>query len=316
KDVVHIIIRSADVLYGSVYFYDFKTNEYVVKYRNGVPKKEFLRHVKEKNSLIGLLKDREGPVLCRDLDRWALDSKSKTMKEASITARKLDGDLILPIIVDNLLGFIVLGEKCTGESYSIADWNTFELVTYSVSMAVHNIMLSEEAIIDSLTGLYNKKHFFEQLREEIPSAIRYNEQLSLIILDIDYFKKYNDKYGHQYGDEVLKQITNCITNEVRPDDLVCRYGGDEIILILPNTDQKGAKVLAERLRKAVKTKLGLKEPITISMGISALKSEGTLKEYNTEQIEKELIDKADKALYISKQHGRDKLSISDKLILK
>ncbi len=167
--------------------------------------------------------------------------------------------------------------------------------------------LRELSIKDGLTDLYNHRYLQDLLEKELPRVERYSHVLSIIMVDIDHFKSVNDTYGHPQGDIVLRAIADIFQETVRKPDTVARYGGEEFIIILPETDIKGAVVLAERLRKLVeKRKMKLEEKIisiTISLGVT------TYEPAKGRKSKAEIMDAADKALYNSKQTGRNKLSI-------
>jgi diguanylate cyclase (GGDEF)-like protein len=167
--------------------------------------------------------------------------------------------------------------------------------------------LREFAIKDGLTSLYNHRHFQEIMDKEILRVERYSHILSLIMIDIDYFKKINDTYGHPKGDVVLRSIAEVFENTIRKSDAAARYGGEEFAIMLPETDIKGAVILAERLRQMVeKMELNMGDKmvrITISIGVTAYDPAKGRK------TKAEIIDAADKALYNSKKTGRNKLSI-------
>ncbi len=167
-----------------------------------------------------------------------------------------------------------------------------------------NRQLQEMANRDGLTGLYNHRYFHEQLSNDFLRARRYHESLSCVLLDIDYFKKFNDTYGHQTGDVILSTLGRLIQDSIRDSDLAARYGGEEFALILYYTDGPAAFYLAERLRRRVedhefreKTKT---LRITISAGISTFPQEEI-------QDSNELIEGADKALYLAKEKGRNRV---------
>ncbi|MBI5665142.1 MAG: GGDEF domain-containing protein [Nitrospirae bacterium] len=167
--------------------------------------------------------------------------------------------------------------------------------------------LREVAIKDGLTNLYNHRHFQDTMDKEIVRGERYSHVLSLIMIDIDYFKKINDTYGHAQGDIVLRAIADIFEQTVRKPDTTARYGGEEFAIILPETDIKGTITLAERLRQLVEkleVKLGDKiVKVTISMGVT------TYDPARGRRTKAAIIDAADKALYNSKKTGRNKLSI-------
>jgi diguanylate cyclase (GGDEF)-like protein/PAS domain S-box-containing protein len=163
-----------------------------------------------------------------------------------------------------------------------------------------NARLSTLATIDGLTGLKNHRVFQEQLEIEFRRARRYQLPLSLLMLDVDHFKLYNDTYGHLAGDEVLQHVARLLTLVARQTDFVCRYGGEEFAVILPNTPADGALALAERYRTAIASENWAFRPITISIGVASLTPEI--------QYRAELIEKADRALYHSKQNGRNRIT--------
>ena len=164
-----------------------------------------------------------------------------------------------------------------------------------------NKILQELAIKDGLTNLYNHKHVHEILDANIKLSKRYSRSLSLIMLDIDNFKRVNDTYGHQFGDEVLAQVAKTIKSTVRESDVVGRYGGEEFIIVLPETDANEALVLAERIRKEIESfKYKDNISITVSGGISKLKE-------NAEQ----LIYDADKLLYKAKHTGKNRIEYAN-----
>ncbi len=160
------------------------------------------------------------------------------------------------------------------------------------------------ATIDGLTELYNHRYFQDTLKNTIEIAKRYEQPFSLIITDIDFFKKINDTYGHQAGDAILKQVAQVLKRNSRSTDVVCRYGGEEMSIILPNTNAEEATFNAERLRKAVEEKefqVNSSETtnITISIGVATFPD-------NAEEAQ-DLIEFADKGLYIAKENGRNKV---------
>lgn len=160
------------------------------------------------------------------------------------------------------------------------------------------------ATIDGLTELYNHRYFQDTLRKQMDIARRYNQSFSLIIADIDFFKKFNDTYGHQAGDAVLRQVAQILKNNSRATDYVCRYGGEEMSIILPNTSAEEAMNHANRLCKAIAEKpFHLTPvdvaPVTISLGVSTFPENA--------QTPQDLIEWADKGLYYAKEHGRNQV---------
>ena len=154
--------------------------------------------------------------------------------------------------------------------------------------------LVDLAVRDGLTGLFNRRYFNELISAEVSRLKRYPAAVSLLMLDIDNFKNYNDTQGHPAGDVLLKDAAKVFRNSVRPSDVVCRYGGEEFIIILPQTDKSAAKIVAERLRVQV----GLYLPATVSIGIASIPEDA--------QEIVPLIEKADNALYQAKKTGKNK----------
>jgi diguanylate cyclase (GGDEF)-like protein len=187
-----------------------------------------------------------------------------------------------------------------------------ETITNQVSVAMDNARLFEQvqlmAITDALTGIYNRRYFFTVGDNEMARAQRYGSNLSLIMLDIDHFKKVNDEFGHLVGDQTLVMITQACSNELRKIDILCRYGGEEFVILLPETSRDEAIIAAERIRKSIEEqKLTLdgdrEVKVTVSIGVSEFGQEtGTLKE---------LIDEADQALYRAKEEGRNCVRVFD-----
>ncbi|HDS1736819.1 PleD family two-component system response regulator [Pseudomonas sp. BP8] len=173
-----------------------------------------------------------------------------------------------------------------------------------------NLMLQRLMNSDGLTGLSNRRHFDEYLELEWRRAIREQQQISLLMIDVDYFKAYNDSFGHLAGDEALRQVAGAIRGSCsRPSDLPARYGGEEFALVLPNTSPGGARLIAEKLRQTV---LGLNIPhtapsadarLTVSIGLATV----------TPSIGsqcRQVISAADKGLYLAKNSGRNQVGIA------
>jgi len=171
------------------------------------------------------------------------------------------------------------------------------LFEYQLGLEVANAKLKELAVTDGLTGVKNRTAFDEKLAEEYDRATRYNHPLSILLLDVDHFKLFNDEFGHPAGDDALRTVAETLQTTARTIDFVARYGGEEFAVILPDTDYAGATVLAERCRRAVAGEAWDKRTVTISIGVATLMSE-TL---NADM----LIEQADEALYRSKQKGRN-----------
>ncbi|HFC98671.1 MAG TPA: GGDEF domain-containing protein [Thermosulfurimonas dismutans] len=169
-----------------------------------------------------------------------------------------------------------------------------------------NEKLRRLSITDGLTGLYNHRYFQERLREEFERARRYRRSLSLILLDLDHFKRVNDRYGHLVGDQVLRGVAEVIQHNIRKSDIPARYGGEEFAIIAPETDLQGASTLGERIREEVARQEfsygDQKFSITVSLGVANIFPAAS------DKTPRDLIEAADKALYYSKTQGRNRLT--------
>jgi len=163
------------------------------------------------------------------------------------------------------------------------------------------------AKIDGLTNIFNYKYFFDSLENELERAQRYNRELSLLMMDIDHFKKVNDTFGHRAGDHILKHLARIFVSRSRRVDYVCRYGGEEFAIILPEVDAMGAHKFASMLRKEISSHIFAFEqdeiPITISIGVADI-MEGI-------QSTDDLVEMADRRLYRAKEGGRNRVVSTD-----
>lgn len=186
-----------------------------------------------------------------------------------------------------------------------------ELESQRQQLEEANKLLEELATRDGLTGLKNHRSLTERLQEEWSRALRYSTPLSVLMLDIDRFKKFNDDFGHLAGDEVLQNVASLLQKMARETDFVARYGGEEFVVLLPATAHQGAGVLAERFRAAVAEGPWTKRAITCSVG-SATFVPG-IEGANQISTATALLAAADAALYQSKHHGRNRVTQSPQL---
>ncbi len=240
----------------------------------------------------------------------------KENKEMNKTYKKLlknDIDLVMPLRYKNKInGILCLKKKEEefGTYYTEDEKRYIDIIAGFASVAIENARLYEIATLDMKTRLFNHGYFQNRLIEEIGRAERYKTDLTLMILDLDHFKRINDTYGHMMGDEVLIMIAETIRTQVRECDIPARFGGEEFTVILPETDDAGSLIVAERLRKSIKhlefsaadgdTRNLKGFGITVSIGLSGYSHASNM----TEDI---LIENADKALYQAKQNGRDQV---------
>ena len=189
---------------------------------------------------------------------------------------------------------------------------TFALFAFIITVIIKYLIKSRDfdqqyklATTDGLTELYNHRYFQEQLQQLVLHAKRYEVPLSFIIIDIDFFKKFNDTYGHQSGDAVLRQVAMELKKNVRSSDIVCRYGGEEMSIILPNTKYEEAVGIANKLctiiaSKKYKLSSNRESNVTISLGVASFGEDGTEPA--------KIIEAADKRLYNAKENGRNRVN--------
>jgi len=164
--------------------------------------------------------------------------------------------------------------------------------------------------LDYLTGLYNRKFFMGRFAEEVTWSMSYKEPLSIMLLDIDHFKKVNDTYGHSCGDEVLKQLAQRVASVVRPEHTAARYGGEEFIVLLPNISRDDAAGIAEEIRTSVQSNDFSCDCQDQTVHLSATISIGvTTMDPGDELTLDQLIDQGDKALYAAKEAGRNRVIV-------
>ena len=182
---------------------------------------------------------------------------------------------------------------------------------YMTKQEEFDAKLYKIAITDELTGIANRRALIKELESRITEAMRYNNELSILLFDIDGFKDINDKYGHLTGDAIMKRLTRICQSWLRAPDFIGRYGGEEFIVICPNTTIKGAKSLAERIRAAIEeadfTYDAKKISVTISIGVTELSNhlDNSSPGRNEIEISHDMIDAADSAMYHAKRSGKN-----------
>ncbi len=223
---------------------------------------------------------------------------------------KLDIEVICPLFRnDNIVGVLALGPNFKNEAYTDENMETLGIMANMLAVAIDNAKLYERiralSYTDGMTGLHNYRFFRLRIKEEIARTRREESHISLLILDVDYFKNYNDTLGHPAGDEVLRKLSRILKQSVRDNDIVARYGGEEFAVILSGAEKEGAHVLADRIRVKVEAADFFKEEIqpngqlTVSIGIATFPDDAVG--------EQELIENADKALYEAKKAGRNRV---------
>lgn len=236
-----------------------------------------------------------------------------------LTSQKDNGGatLCLPLMAHGeTLGVLTfcaqLSETGVQQAFSKADQRAAVVIAEHVSLALANLRLQEtlrtQSIHDPLSGLFNRRYLEASFEREIARAQRHRKPLGVLMIDIDFFKKFNDELGHEAGDELLKAFGNFLQKESRGEDIACRYGGEEFTIIMPEATFEAAKMRAEQLRAGaseltVEYRRQDLPKITISIGVAAFPDHGVSKE--------ELMRAADAALYRAKREGRNRVTAAE-----
>lgn len=231
-------------------------------------------------------------------------------KDIGKLSRNFNSVLASPMISENRVSGILRLDSQNSNAYSPDDLRLLDIIADLSAVGIENAMLYNRienlAIKDDLTGLFLRRYFEDCYVEEFNRAAHYNKQLSLLMLDIDHFKQYNDTYGHTAGDIVLKEVAKILKNNVKDENLLARFGGEEFIIILPNTEKEEAVDKANLIREEIQKHSIIlrrkKTSITISIGVATFPEDSNIKS--------DLIHQADMNLYKAKTAGRNKVCYS------
>lgn len=280
---------------------DLDNTTFFLKDCVGYERESFNISISARSPLIRLLKKSSTNYL-----HFSVLLGKNNLKSATRKLEVLEPDLLVPLKVkENLNGMLVFGKKLNGKEFNNSEYKFVAFIADVAGIAMENARLYEMATQDRMSGLFVHHYFKNALFNEFSRAKRYGTPLSLIMMDIDFFKKVNDTYGHQRGDVVIQQIAHLIRDGIRDIDIAARYGGEEFTIILPETGIEAAQTVAERLRESIAdfpfaTHDDTSLHITASFGISTVRK--------TTASSEELIEEADRALYQSKRNGRNQVS--------
>jgi len=245
------------------------------------------------------------PVVIEDVDKF--DSADS----CSIQAEGIKSLIAMPLVVERKIIGIIYVDDFVPRTFTQKDKSILALLATQAAIAIEKMQLFERvkklAVTDGLTGLYNHRYFVQSLRVEMKRATRYGHSLSLLMIDVDHFKHYNDINGHLRGNDALKSVTQAMKAVTRAMDVLARYGGEEFAVILTETNKKKALQTAERICRTVEEERIYGEEnqplgqLTVSVGVATFPDDA-LKEGK-------LIDRADHALYEAKQQGRNRAII-------
>jgi diguanylate cyclase (GGDEF)-like protein len=287
---------------GSLMLYDIESDLLNIRVLSGLKDVDYQDKVNNNEIICRSFKPGEGiagrvflnsqPMIVNNIREDNLFIESDTSFVRSIAC--------IPMVVYNdVIGVINVTNKKNGKEFTDQDVKMLKAVADQAAVAVNKAQLWDMAVTDSLTGFYVRRYFMVKLQEEIHRAERYNQEISVIMVDLDCFKNINDTYGHDAGDRALETISHFLKKSIRDVDAIGRYGGEEFVILVPDADKDAAFGLAERLRvELAKVKLHNMPPITVSLGIATYPTDGTDVE--------DLIRKADAAMYAAKRAGRNK----------
>jgi diguanylate cyclase (GGDEF)-like protein len=264
---------------------------------------------KGESSLAKYLQERETPTYVDELDQ---ETGHRRYRDK---LKKLNIQIVAPIVYsERLQGIIGISRKLYEKEFTQTDFELFHVLVNIISISIENALHYEEAknlsLTDGMTNLHNYRYFSIRLKEELNRAKRNKTKVSLLILDIDHFKNYNDTLGHQAGDEALRTVGRVLKSTVRDEDVVSRYGGEEFCIILPGISKIDIEPLGERVRRIIELHQFYKERVqphgkmTVSLGGATYPDDAKDSD--------DLIQKADQALYKAKNHGRNQLVLYSK----
>ncbi len=233
------------------------------------------------------------------------DTSSKQSSKIDGSLYQSETFLSVPIeLRDHTLGMMNVSHKSGKDSkiFTDLDFKILLMIVRQVRIAIENAKLYRElkhlTVTDPLTGIYNHRYFAQTLDHEIIRTKRYKRDLSILMIDIDQFKLYNDTLGHVEGDALIKNIADTLTHSLRKADVVCRYGGDEFAVILPETNLEQSKMIAGKILQRI-SEMSFKQPVGISIGVAQASPQ--MNRYD-------LVRKADNHLYEAKRNGKNQIS--------
>jgi len=288
---------------GNIMLYDIEKNQLSIRVMAGLQDKAFQRRVNNNEIDCRSFKPGEGIA-----GRVFQSGKPMVVDKAGEDDLFIEPDtsfvrsiVCIPMLVySDVIGVINVTNKLDDCGFTDEDVELLKAVADQAAVAINKAQLWEMAVTDSLTGLYVRRYFMVKLQEELHRAERYNKTLSIVMADLDNFKRINDSYGHTAGDRVLKAVGHFFQNNIRDVDIIARYGGEEFVILLPEADKDEAYTVSERLRYSLeRLKVGDLPELTMSLGIACFPEDG-------ENLDR-LIKQADAALYAAKQTGRNKV---------
>jgi diguanylate cyclase (GGDEF)-like protein len=288
---------------GNIMLYDIERNQLAIRVMAGLRDKAFQKKVNNNEIECRSFKPGEGIA-----GRVFQTGKPMVVDKAGEDELFIEPDtsyvrsiVCIPMMVySDVIGVINVTNKLDDCGFTEEDVELLKAVADQAAVAINKAQLWEMAVTDGLTGLYVRRYFMVKFQEELHRAERYNKSLSIVMSDLDHFKRINDSYGHTAGDRVLKAVGRFLQKNIRDVDIIARYGGEEFVILLPEAEKEEAYTVSERLRTSLeKMKIDDLPPLTMSLGIASYPEDG-------ESIDR-LIKEADAALYAAKQTGRNRV---------
>lgn len=302
--VVDMMVTMLDTDTCSLFLLDEASQTLSLKASRGVDPSSPLAHLSLRlgEGAAGWCAQHRKPIIIDDVsqdDRFAFGQGAEHITTSLMCVPLLHGEKVI--------GVITVG-SVTPRQFTDEELKLTYIIASRATLAIENAQLYEAtqrlAVTDGLTGLYNHRYFQEQLQDELDRATRFNQSVSLIMLDFDRFKRFNDTFGHPAGDRLLHDAARLLRQSIRRIDIPARYGGEEFAVILPETDKAGAMVLAERIRQTMETHLFQDNrgrpvvTVTVSLGVATYPEDASTRQ--------ELVSCSDLALYRAKKNGRNR----------
>ena len=317
KRLLQVIIQKAlvtlDAEKGSLMLYDYSLNALQVRIVSGLKDKKLEEAINNGAVQCAKIAIGEGIAGTVFLERKPIITNLGSADPRFIVKEFISNTkslLCVPLIAKGeVIGVINITNKKHNKLFNQKDLEFITSLANQAAIAIDNAKLYELATKDGMTKLYIYRHFYTLLENELRRCSRYKRNASLIMMDIDNFKRINDTYGHLTGDIILKRLAATLQESVRKIDIPARYGGEEFVVILPETDKKDACIIAERIRKNIEQIVVTIDENrtlspTVSIGVAHYLTDG--------QEPKDLINAADTALYFSKHNGKNTVSIYEK----
>jgi diguanylate cyclase (GGDEF)-like protein len=288
--------------------FDAETTELLVEAKKSLDDiiKENMK-VHKGEGIAGRVFENGEPLLVEDIE------KDPRINQKNKPRYKTKSFVSIPLSIEGkIVGVLNISDKITGDVFNEKDLRLIQFFATNASVAIERSLLHKKSedlrelsVTDPLTGVLNRRYLDDRLAEEIARFNRYKHPFSLLMVDIDEFKKYNDTYGHITGDRILKILASTILSSLRNIDIAARFGGDEFVLILPQTPKADAINIANRIKENVE-KIFLSQTeklpftdLTVSIGLTSYPEDASSAA--------ELLEKTDQALYLAKKGGRNRL---------